>query len=69
MNPGLRRDGRTRSIQLAQELREITVARLFRCRLESAAKRGSNAGMRGQGVDADDPSIHVQLRRRGMFNF
>ena len=54
---------RTRSVQLAEKLGEITVARLRRRVLEGAAKRGGDAGMGGRKVDADDSAIHVQFFR------
>ena len=50
------------SVQPAQQLGEIAVARLRRRRLEGAAKRGSNAGMRRRHVhsdDLDDPSCSI----------
>lgn len=55
---------RTRSIQAAEELGEITVARLLGRGLEGAAERGGNAGVRGWNVDANDPPVHGELGRR-----
>lgn len=60
---------RKRSIQLAQELGEIAVARLRRRGLEGAAKRGGDAGMGWRNVDSDDPPVHGEIRRRPMFSF
>ena len=61
---------RAPSVQAAQQIREIAVARLRRRGLEGAAERGRNAGMRGRNVHSDDLSIHaVQFRCRNVFAF
>ncbi len=60
---------RTRSIQLAQNLAEIAVARLGRRRLEGSTERGGDAGMGGRNVDPDDLPVHVEFRRRSVFTF
>ena len=59
---------RARSVELAEELGEIAVARLRRRGLEGPAKRGGDAGMRRRNVDSDDPPVHVEFRRRPMFS-
>ncbi len=58
---------RTRSIEPAQELVEIAVARLRRRRFESSAERGGNAGVGGRDVHSDDSPIHVH--RLNLFTF
>ena len=60
---------RTRSVELAQELGEVAVARLLRRRREGAAERGGNAGMGGWNVDSDNLPIHGEFRRRALFTF
>ncbi len=60
---------RTRSIELAQELGEIAVARLHGRRLEGAAERGSDARMGGRKVDSDDLPIHAEFRCLHLFTF
>ncbi len=56
---------RTWSVQTAQQLIKISVARLRRRLLEGAAKRGGNAGMGRRDVHSDDLAIHcVRIRYR-----
>jgi hypothetical protein len=50
---------RTRSIEFAQELGEIPIARLVRGSFESPAQCGSNAGMGRGDLDADHSSIET----------
>ena len=52
---------RTRSVELAQQPGEITVARLFRRGLEGPTQSGGNAGMSWRKVDTDYPAIHVAI--------
>ena len=69
MDPGLRRDIRTRSIELAEELCEVAVARLRGRGLEGLAEGGGDAGVSGRKIDADDLTIHVEFRLCPMFSF
>lgn len=48
-------------MQLAQQLSEIAVARLFRRGLEGPTQSGGDAGMRWRKVDTDYPAIHVAI--------
>ena len=57
-------------IQATQQVGEIMVAGLHRGRLEGAAKRGGDAGMRRGNVDLDDLMVHrIRIRRRDSFVF
>ena len=61
---------RTPSIELAQQIREIAVARLMRGSFERAAERGHDAGVRRLDFHLDDPAIHaIHIRSREVFAF
>jgi hypothetical protein len=60
---------RTRSIEPAEKVGEIALARLLRRRFEGTAERGGDAGMGGRNVDSDDRPIHVEFRCRKLFTF
>ena len=60
---------RARSVELAEELGEIAVARLRRRRREGTAERGGNAGMGWRNVHADDPPFQVQFGYLNLFAF
>ena len=53
------------SVQAAEKLGEIAIARLRRRSLEGAAERGGDPGLRRSGVHANDSAVHrAQVRRR-----
>ncbi len=57
------------SVQLPQKVGEIAVARLRRRRFEGAAERCRDTGVGGRDIDANNPAIHVEIRRRRGLTF
>jgi hypothetical protein len=55
--PAIAGTTRTRSIQFAEQIREITIARLLRRGLEGAAECGCDAGMSGRNVHLNDLAV------------
>ena len=58
------------SVQAAEKLGEIAIARLRRRSLEGAAKRGGDARLRRRNVHSDDPTVQgVEFRCRNVLSF
>jgi hypothetical protein len=61
---------RTRSVELAQQVGEIPIARLMGGGFECTAERRHDAGVRRRDLHLDNPAIHAtHIRCREVFAF